>query len=260
MTDKSDDVTEFTDKDARRFAANAFRFRADKFSSADEQIKLGQAHRPLVGKEKELLKALMSARRRYIACKDEIKTIRQLRKSDAELSEQCAAIAERLQQITDTLSGLDEISREELNLIALGQGSSFEEMCERLEDLLCWATEGADEEFFPPIQKTAGSKLGIGKGGVPRVPFEEFAKELRNFLLRPDIGMEFSFEDARRDNRDRTIHEPVSAAARLLYDATRTLDDRVKVTDVGAVMRAAKRKPEFRNELLGDPAVDALTR
>jgi hypothetical protein len=252
-------MSSFTLQHARRLADNAFRYRPDKFRSPDQQKRCGEANRLLVGKEKELLEALRAGERRYLACNTEIKTIRKLRKSDVELPQKCAAMANSLQEVADALSGFDNIGREEMNLIAVSQGSSFEEMSERLNDLLYWVAEGADENFFPPVQKTAGAKLGVGKGGLLRVPFEEFAKELRSFLLRPDVGVKFSFESIPRDDLDPTIYEPVSAAARLFYDAMRILDNGVKLGDVQAVIRAVKRKPEFRTDLLGDSAVDAHT-
>ena len=52
---------------------------------------------------------------------------------------------------------------------------------------------------------------------------------------------------------------PISASTRLLYDVTRVLDDRIELSDVAAIMRAVNRNPGFRTELLGDPAVDAIT-
>jgi hypothetical protein len=253
-------MSSFTREHAHRLAKNTFRYRPDKFGSPDHQKQCGKADQPLVGKEEKLLEALRAGEQRYFECKAEIETIRKLRKSDAELPQRCVAVANRLREIAEALSGFDGIAREEMNLIAVCQGSSFEEMSERLNDLLYWVAEGADEDFFPLVQKTAGAKLGMSKRGLFRVPFEEFAKELRGFLLRPDVGVKFGFESVTRDDLDPIICEPVSAAARLLYGATRILDDRVEVADVRAVMRAIKRKPEFRNELLGDPSVDAVTR
>jgi hypothetical protein len=251
----------FTLEHARLIADNAFRFRPDKFESPDQQKRLGEADRPLVGKEQKLLEALRAGEQRYRECKSEITAIGKLRKSDAELSRQCDGIADTLREIAEKLSRLDEVSREEMNAIALYQGSSFEDMSQRLDDLLDWFAKGADEAFpSPPVQKTAGAKLGMGKGGVFRVPLEEFAKELRNFLVQPDVGVKFSFEEVKREDLDPPINEPVSVAARLLYDAARILNDSVKIGDVRTVMGAVRRNPDFRGEFLGDPAVDDHTR
>jgi hypothetical protein len=251
-------MSSFTLEHARGLAENTFRFRPDKFETPDQQRWCGEADRPLLGNEKRLLDALRAGEQRYLECKAEIESIRQLRKSDAELPQRCAAITEDLQKATDALSRLDKVSREELNLIALQHDACFDEMYERLESVLSWLGEGADG-FFPESNKSQGRKPGVSNGGVQRVPLQEFAKEIRNFLLHPDIGVKFSFEALTREDLDPIVREPISAAARLLYNATRILDHRVGIADVEAVMRAVNRYPDFREELLGDPAIDALT-
>jgi len=153
----------FTIDLARQFVDNAFRSRPKQFRSADEQKRSGKAHRPLLGKDKELLEALRAGEQRYRECKAEIEVIRLLRKSDAELPRQCTATANSLQEITEALSRLDRISREELNSIALYQGSSFDEMYERLEKVLCCINEGT-ESFFLIARKRQDENLVSARG------------------------------------------------------------------------------------------------
>src|SRR5437588_691652 len=104
-------MSSFTLEHACQLAENAFRFRPDKFESPDQQKRLGAADRPLAGKEQKLLEALRAGEQRYQECKAEIEAIRKLRKSDAELPQQCDAIADTLREIAKTLSRLDEVSR-----------------------------------------------------------------------------------------------------------------------------------------------------
>jgi hypothetical protein len=250
-------MTSFTLDHALRIAGNTFRFRPDRFGSADQQKRCGEADRPLVGKEQELLEALRADEQRYEQCKAEIRVIRKLRRSDADLPEWCANVADDLETIVESLASLDGISQDELDSIARKQGHSLEEIRGYLEKALSWAEDGA-EELFPKPQKTRGRKPGVGKGNVQLVPLEEFAKEIRSFWLR-ETGFKFSFEATTRYDLDPIIREPTSAATRLLYDACRILDDRVDVIHIEALIRVINKNPEFRKELLGDPAVDALT-
>ncbi|WP_426612539.1 hypothetical protein [Bradyrhizobium sp. McL0616] len=245
----------FTDHHARALAGDTFRFRV-KFDSADEQKRRGKAVQPLVGKESALLKALRVGEQRYVDCKTELQAIRKLRNADTKLPAQCATMGEKLREVVLALSALDDVSREELDSIARSRGSSAEEMNGYLEKALDWLDAGT-EELFSKRQKAAGRKRGVGKGGAERVPLEEFAKELRYFLL--EIGLVFTFEATTREDRHPPDRVPVSAAARLLYSAARLLDHRVEVSDIEAVMKAVNQKPEFREELLGDVVVDALT-
>ena len=43
-------------------------------------------------------------------------------------------------------------------------------------------------------EKAAGRKPGVSNAGVIRLPLEEFAKEVRNFLISPDVRIGFKFE------------------------------------------------------------------
>jgi hypothetical protein len=243
----------FTPANTQELAAIAFRFRV-KFNSPEEQAERGQAHRPLVGKEDELLKALRAGEQRYSECRQELKAIRKLRKSENELPVLCADMARKLNSIKDDLTELDVVSREELDSAAQCQGSSIEEMHARLEKLLEWLIGGA-EVYLPHQQKMPGRTRGAGNSGVLRLPLEEFAKELRNFLRSPEVGVAFRFDAVPRQDLENGRRELTSATARLLYEAARLLDPRVEVVDIEAVMRAVKRNPEFREELLDDPTV-----
>ncbi|MBR0940243.1 hypothetical protein [Bradyrhizobium liaoningense] len=249
-------MTLFARHHAHALADDTFRFRIT-FDSADEQKRCGKAVQPLVGKEDALLKALRAGEQRYVECKTELQAIQKLRRADTDLPARCAKMGEKLKEVVQVLSVLDDVSRQELDSMAHLHGSSVQEMSGHLEKLLSCLDAGS-EELFSKRQKTAGRKRGVGKGGVQRVPLEEFAKELRNFLLKE--GVPFTFEAATRDDRQPVDHVPVSAAARLLYRAARVLDRRVELSDIEAVIMAVNKKPEFREELLGDAMVDALTR
>jgi hypothetical protein len=243
-------MSAFTIEHARQFADNAFRFRPDKFGTADKQKRSGEAHRPLVGKEEALLGALLAGEQRYEWCKEEISAIRKLRRSDAQVLHWCTNTAKELRKILESLDSLDPLSLDELDRISETQ------VRQDFEKTLSWAQEGA-EELFPKAPKGAGRKPGVGKRNVELVPLEEFAKEIRIFLQ--EAGLSFSFDAITRHDLDPVAREPISVAARLLYDATRVLDARIELCNVEAIMRAVKRNPRFRTELLGDPAVDAIT-
>ena len=248
----------FTPANTQELAAIAFRFRIDKFSSPGEQAEAGEAHQPLVGKEDELLKALRAGEQRYSECRQELEAIRRLRKSDKELPDACADMARGLHSVKDDLTELDDFSRGQLDSIAQYKNSSIEEMHAYLEKLIEWLTKGA-ELHFPPQPKMPGRKPGVSNSGVLRLPLEEFAKEIMNFLASPEIQIAFSFEAIPRHDLENHPRELISAAARLLYEAARFLDPDVKVADIDGVMREVKDNPEFREELLGDKTVDALT-
>ncbi|MET4118797.1 hypothetical protein ABIB85_005426 [Bradyrhizobium sp. JR1.5] len=245
----------FTPHHARALADETFRFQI-KYDSADEQKRLGKAIQLLVGKEDALLTVLRAGEQRYVDCKRELQDIRKLRYVYNELPVRCAGMAKKIREVVQALSAIDEISREELDSMARCRGSSVEEMTGDLERLLGLLDEGS-KELFSKRQKTAGRKRGVGKGGAQRLPLEEFAKELRVFLL--EAGVAFTFEAATRQERHPVDHVPVSAAARLLYGAARLLDQRVELSDIEAVIKSVNEKPEFREELLGDATVDALT-
>jgi hypothetical protein len=260
-------MSAFTLDHVRQLADNAFRFRPDKFKSADQQKRCGKALRQLVGKEDKLLEALRAGEQRYKECQAEISFIRELRRSDAALPQWCANLAETLGRIVDSLESLDQVSRHELDSVGRTQGSSFEQIRESLERARAWAEEGAKEVDLnqqetpgptKPQKTTRGRKPGVGKANVQRVPLEEFAKEIRTFWLH-ETSFKFSFEAITREDLDPVVREPVSAAARLLYYATRMLDPRVEVGHIEALMRAVNREPDFRTELLDDPIVTALT-
>jgi hypothetical protein len=265
----------FTPEEARRLAALTFR-RSDKFSSASKQLEAGKAKQKLLGLENELLTVLRAAEQRYEDCRQEIDCISKLRRSDRYLPQFCADLARRLKAVKESLAKLDPISREELDSVARYQDSSTEEMHERIDVLLAWLQDAAhsplDDEHArisaankaqPGVRVVArrkgGRKLGIGNSRVVRLPFEEFAKEIRNFLISPGVGIEFSFDDKTRDDLDPVIREPVSEAARLLYEAARLLDSRVEVADIDKVIEAVNENPEFRDELLDDKMVKVLT-
>lgn len=245
----------FTPHHARALADETFRFQI-KYGSADKQKRDGKAIQLLVGKEDPLLRALRAGEQRYVECKTELQAIRKLRHAYNELPVQCAGMVKKLREVVQALSALDEVSREELDSMARCRGSSVEEMSRDLERHLGLLDEGS-EELFSKRQKTAGRKRGVGKGGAQRLPLEEFAKELRVFLLEAEVP--FTFEAATREDCHPVDQVPVSAAARLLYGAARLLDQRVELSDIEAVIKSVNENPEFREELLGDAMVDALT-
>lgn len=246
----------FTYQRAHALANETFRFSL-KFDSADEQKRCGMADRLLLGKEDALLKALRAGEQRYADCKTELQAIIKLRSADTKLPAQCATMSQKLREVLLALSALDEVSREELDSIARCRGSSSEEMSGYLRTVSAWLDSGT-EELFSKRQKAVGRKRGVGKGGALRLPLEEFAKELRSFLL--EVGVAFTFEAITREDHQPPDREPVSAAARLLYGAARLLEPRVEVSDIEAVMKAVNQSPAFRDELLGDTMVEALTR
>jgi hypothetical protein len=260
----------FTPEEVRRLAALTFR-RSDKFSSPGEQLAAGKAKQKLLGRENELLMVLQAAERRYEDCWQEVECIKKLRKSDRNLPQLCVDLASQLNTVKESLAKLDWISRQQLDLVARYQDSSADEMHERIDVLLAWLHDAAQPPWFDErahtstadrvrviAQGKAGRKLGIGDSRVVRLPFEEFAKEIRNFLI--SVGIEFSFDDISRDDLDPVIREPVSEAARLLYEAARLLDSRVEVADIDEVIGAVQKNPEFREELLDDKMVKVLTR
>ncbi|MCK1521999.1 hypothetical protein [Bradyrhizobium sp. 17] len=209
----------FTRHHAHALADDTFRFRIT-FDSPNDQKGLGEAVQPLVGKEDALLKALRAGEQRYVECKTELQAIQKLRSAYTDLPAQCAGMGKKLREVAQVLSGLDDVSREELNSMAHPHGSSVEEMSEYLEKVLGWLDAGSEELFSKP-QKTAGRKRGVGKGGSQRLPLEEFAKELRNFLLEERVA--FTFEAATREDRrpvDRVSFSHFSEGERVAKKAT----------------------------------------
>jgi len=251
-------MSPFNHFEAERLAAMAFRFRADKFTSHIQQNMCGNPHRPLVGKEHELLEVLLAGEQRYRDCKRELEIILDLRSSDRKLPVFCAQMANNLSVIQNALRGLDYVSRTEMDSIARCLGSDADEMHAHIDRVLQWLRARPDIEGIEG-EKAVGRKRGLSNAGVLRLPLEEFAKEIRNFLLSPDVRIKFSFKAITRHDREGTPREPVSAAARLLYEGALLLDSRVEVADIDEVMRAVNQNPEFREELFDDPTVDSLT-
>jgi hypothetical protein len=164
-----------------------------------------------------------------------------------------------------------------MNGIAHGLGSSAAEMHACINKVQQWFNEGgrAAGMVVSTHEKAAGRKRGVSNAGITRLPLEEFAKEVRNFLISPNVRIEFSFQAVTRSDKPairrrpastrgrllRKTHprEPVSAAACLLHEASLLLDPRVQVADIDAIIRAVNQNPEFREELLEDEIVHALT-
>ena len=242
-------MSKFTIEDARRLAALTFRYRPQDFDTPDAQIEAGKADRPLLGKEDKLLAALQAGEQRYNDCYEEVETIKALRKSDKELPARCATLAAQLSDIQGNLNRLDDVSRDELDSIAQGLGSSAAEMHTRIDDLLAWLREAAMDDV-----NTAPRKVGRKKGSIVRLALGEFAKEIRAFLISDEVRMQFGYQV---DESDAT--KLMSPAARLLFEASRYLEPGVDSADVKAVMAAVRRNAEFQEEFHGDPAVDALT-
>ena len=199
----------FSPTDARDLAAIAFRYRI----SPNENAQAGA--RALVGKEDELLIALRAGEQRYFACRQELQAIRGLRKSDKDLPEACGDLARRLRSIKDDLAKLGDFSRGQLDSIARYRSSTIEEMDAQFENLIQWLTQGAELRACPQ-PKAPGKKPGVSNFGVLRLPLEEFAKEIRNFLVSPEVRIPFSFEAIPRVDLEGEPRELISAAARLM--------------------------------------------
>jgi hypothetical protein len=220
----------FTKDEACRLAALTFR--------------AGDAGRPLVGKEDELLASLRKGERRFYDWNRHLESAKALGSWKEEFPSRCAIIASLLHKTKRGLNDLDKVSRDELDSIARTIGSSWSEMQTRIDELLHWLRQGIGNPSFG--RKKSGSLKGTSKKGVVRSPFEEFAKELRIFLISNRVKVRFSYNDIIRHDLKGKPTEATSAAARLLYEAAKVLDRRIKLADIEAVMAEIRRNPEFR--------------
>ena len=246
----------FTEEETDRLAALTFRFRLREFRTPDEQIHAGKADRPLLGKEDGLRAALRAAEQRYLDCSEEVKVIEALRRSERELPGRCAMLASQLINIKNSLVDLDVVSRTELDSIAHELGSSAAEMHEKIDDLMTWLQKTA-EPSDPHERRKSGRKKGKN---VARLALEEFAKEMRLFLTSDGVGMRFGYEEIVRHDLETCPIELISPVARLLFEAAKLLNPELQIVDIKAVMAAVRRSQEFRNDFIGDSAVDALTK
>jgi hypothetical protein len=246
----------FTIDHARQFAQNAFSFRPAKFSnSREEQIRAGKADQPLLGKEETLLKALQKAERRFCRWQREIKSLRTIRSSDIELRRKCEALSKHLLDARTCISSLSEPSRESLASFAALARLDFSKIQSQLRRLAYIANLASMDPFADLSEaERRGRKPDVGKNHVELIPFEEFAKSLKRDWVRV-THRKFSFEAKRAEWRRPIDREPTSAAAKLLYDAACTLDNRIEVGHIEHIMRAIKAKPSFGKELLCDVTV-----
>lgn len=229
-------MSKFSGEKAREFAKQAF----------------GKAEHPLVGKTDGLLEALTAGEALYVQWRDEIEALKKLRNADADRFQRFLGFLESARRALGSLNDLDEITRAELASIASARGVSLEQIEKSFEEAIACAHEGIVAPF-PRSPTQRGRKLGIGKIGLCVVPLEEFAKVLRNFWEKEVEGLKFSFHE----ERNARARVPASAAARLLFEASRELDRRIAVSHIEYVMKAIKRQFKFRTDIFGDPKIDA---
>jgi hypothetical protein len=246
----------FTIDLVRQFAQNAFRFRPAKFSnSREEQIRAGKADRPLLGKPGTLLKALQKAERLFCRWQSEIQILRTMRSSDIELRRNCEALFGHLQDARTCISSLSKPAQDSLDSFAALARLDLSTIQSQLRRFVYIAKVASMDpcadasEAKRPERK--GRKPDVGKNNVDLIPFEEFAKSLKGDWVRL-THRKFSFEALQAEWRRPIDREPTSAAAKLLYDAARALDNRIEVGHIEHIMRNIKAHPSFRKELLAD--------
>jgi hypothetical protein len=242
-------MSKFTVEAARTLARNAFTLR----SGSKPRKEAVQPNAPLVGREDKLLEALRAGEARYREWEAGIRALKAFRKSDSSLQRVSETLSQHLSDALRCVSSMDEIEREEFEMMAGARDWSIEEIEGALTQIIRVAEDCKIEEG--PAKKRRGRKLGIGKIDLSIVPLEEFAKVIRSFWIQA-TELKFGFNGA----TERGIRVPASAAARLLYDSAKILDDRFAVSHVEYVMKAVNARPQFRTELFGDAKIDASCR
>lgn len=244
-------MSRFNAQDVAGLVLRAVRLPVD---TSDEQAQRAQNNAPLLGKETALLAALQKAEAAHDEHLAAIGEERGRIKALADARGEAKRLADHLGAALYTWSAMSDEARASVAWFAHASGNGAGEwdgtdryLGEVTRDLhqRLRAVHTAAVAAFSDIKFAAGRTKGISQSSGERTelgPLIAFASVLRDFWQAETGDSRFGYEDGTRDQLDGKL-VPVSAPARLVWEASQFLDPDYTLPNIETVFVALNAGP-----------------